>query len=75
MRWKALMYDTDTNDNTTIDNHYGFKTKKCPPQHKDLDKFEEELIEVMKKVPFHNVHNAFQEKLRNDIKLIREKFV
>ena len=26
----------------------------------------------MKKVSFHNVHNAFQEKLRNDIKSIRE---
>ena len=38
MRWKALMYDADTNDDTTTDNHYGFKTKKCPPQHKDSRK-------------------------------------
>ena len=32
MRWKALFFENES-ENTF---KYGFKTRKCPPQHKDL---------------------------------------
>ena len=43
LRWKALFFE---NEIETIFN-YGFKTRKCPPQHKDLMEFEDDLQKMI----------------------------
>ena len=39
MLWKALLFESET-DSTF---NYGFETRKCPSQHKDLMGFEVDL--------------------------------
>ena len=50
---------------------YDFKTRKCPPQHKDLIPFEENIANMTKKVSFTTTTNQFQNTLRNDIDHIK----
>ena len=47
---------------------YGFKTRKCPPQHKDLMEFEDDLQKMISNVQFRRVKNNFQNRLKNDIR-------
>ena len=39
MRWKALFFEIESESTFK----YGFKTRKCPPQHNDLMEFEDGL--------------------------------
>ena len=39
IRWKALFFENESESTFK----YGFKTRKCPPQHKDLMEFEDDL--------------------------------
>ena len=50
--------------------NYGFKTFKCPPQHPDLEKFENELLNLIQNISFKPVHDEFQKTLLDDIKKI-----
>jgi len=58
MRWKAFFFEqnkdknnTDhNNDDGSIDNNnFGFKSRKCPPQNEDLNNFETDVYEMIKK--------------------------
>ena len=50
---------------------YGFKTRKCPPQYKDLMEFEDDLQKMISNVQFRRVKNDYQNKLKNDIRSIQ----
>ena len=39
MRWKALFFENESK----ITFKYGFTTRNCPPQHKDLMEFDDYL--------------------------------
>ena len=62
MRWKALLFENETK---SIFN-YGFKIRKCPPQHKDLMKFEDHLQKIISIIQFRTVNNDFQNRLKDD---------
>ena len=32
--------------------HYGFKTRKCPPQSSELEAFERDMMEIINKLTF-----------------------
>ena len=57
MRWKAFFFERnededqdELNDEQNNQDHkYGFKSKKCPPQIEDMEKFEDDLLEMVKK--------------------------
>ena len=67
MQWKALFFENET-ENTL---KYGFKTRKCQPQHKDLMKFEDDLQKIISNVQFRRVNNGFQNRVKNDIRSIQ----
>ena len=46
MRWKALLFENESESTFK----YGFKTRKCPHQHKDLMEFEEDLQKMIPNV-------------------------
>ena len=74
MRWKAFFFDRneqDKNDATNNDN-FGFKSRKCPPQNSELDKFEADLLDMVHNIKFKNVNNKFQAKLNEDISKIKK---
>ena len=67
MRCKALFLENES-ESTFI---YGFKTRKCPPQHKDLMEFEDDLQKMISNVQFRRVKNDYQNRLKNDIRSIQ----
>ena len=71
MRWKAHLYESNFYEPTNSLNRI-FKTRDCPPQHKDLIQFEHDIIELIKSVTFRKLHNKFQNTLRNDINSIKK---
>jgi len=74
MRWKAFFYEksTDKKDqqNDDSNNKFGLKSRKCPPQNEDLDKFEEDLLEMVKNIKFRETYDEFQNQLNKDINRI-----
>ena len=64
MRRKALFFENESESTFKC----GFKTRKCPPQHKDLMEFEDDLQKMISNVQFRTVKNNFQNRLKNDIR-------
>ena len=72
MRWKAFFFDRKEEDSSDVvtNNSFGFKSRECPPQNNELDKFEADLLDMVHNVKFRNVNNKFQNKLNKDISKI-----
>lgn len=71
MRWKAFFSEqnkTDRNNNES--SHFGFKSKKCPPQNENLNNFEADVYDMIKNIEFRQVRDDFQDQLQHDIKRI-----
>ena len=79
MRWKAFFFMKDDDDSRrgnaeTTQNIYdddngnfGFKSRKCPPQIKELIPFEDDMLQMIDNLRFGKTSNQFQDKLKADI--------
>ena len=75
MRWKATHFNSnDSRDNIKEENTewYGLKSPYSPRQVKELIPFENDLVELIRNIKFRKIRNNFQEKLKQDIKLIKK---
>ena len=75
MRWKAIHFNNnDSTDNNIEDNTewYGLKSPYSPRQVKELIPFENDLVELIRNIKFRKIRNTFQEKLKEDIKLVND---
>ena len=52
---------------------YIFKSRQCPPQHKELLDFENNLLVLVKNITFRKVHNKFHDQLKKGIKSIAKQ--
>ena len=71
MRWKAVFFnseDSESNNDTFLNNNYRFRSKKTPPQDDLLKPFEEDLIELIRNIQFQSTSDSFLKKLNNDVK-------
>ena len=49
IRWKAFFFDQNSDDKEQVtDEKFGFKSRKCPPQNDEMDKFEADSTELSK---------------------------
>ena len=82
IRWKAFFFlkgsEKETNENNNIsatqnntDNNFGFKTKNTPPQCVELEKFEDDLLNLARNLQFKNTHSQFQNQLKSDVSRIK----
>ena len=71
MRRKAHLYE-NSGLNKSNPLNYIFKSRKSPPQHKDLIQFKNDLLELIKSVKFKNVKNRFLDQLHKDIPSIKK---
>ena len=56
-----------------IQSEYGkIRAKKTPRQVKELIPFENDLVELIRNMKFRKIKNSFHEKLKEDIKLIKD---
>ena len=69
MRWKVIYCNMKGSIKTET---YGLKSQKTPPPIKELEAFENDLIELVKNIKFRTVHNQLQRTLKSDIKLIQQ---
>ena len=53
------------------DDKYGFKSRKCHPQHEDLDRFEADLVDMVNNIQFRKTQDEFQTQLNKDIQRIK----
>lgn len=74
MRWKAFFFLTKNTDDATKET-YGFKSKRSPPHVKELNEFEDCILDMIQRVEFKtNTHpNDLQKKLSKDAKEIKEE--
>jgi len=75
MRWKAFFFLNKNSDDTTTKETYGFKLKRSPPHVKELNDFEDCMLDMIQRVEFkNNSHsNNLQKRLSKDVKEIREE--
>ena len=66
MQWKAHFYLKKDTSNIVYTN-YGFQTRNYPPQCKELQNFEKDLLDTIKLIKFRIVKDDFQRKLKEDI--------
>ena len=59
----VLRPQRDSNDVINNDSFGQFKSRKCPPQNSELDKFEADLLDMVHNIKFRKVNNKFQNKL------------
>ena len=74
IRWKAFFFDRNKQNNTdaTDNDNFAFKSRKCPPQNSELDKFEADLLDMVHNIKFRNVNNKIQINLNEDISKIKK---
>ena len=71
MRWEAHLYE-NSGLNASNPLNYIFKSRKCPPQHKDLTQFENGLLELIKIVKFKKLRTKFLDQLHKDMSSIKK---
>ena len=75
MRWKEIHFNNnDSRDNIKEENTkwYGLKSPYSPRQVNELIPFENDIVELIRNIKFRKIRNTFQEKLKEDIKLIKK---
>ena len=58
VRWKTHLYE-NIGLNTSNPLNYILKSRKSPPQHKDLMQFENDWLELIKGIKFKKLKNKF----------------
>ena len=73
MRWRAFFFLNPQTEGMTKET-YGFNSNRSPPHVKELDEFEDCMLEMIQRVEFKTNHhpNSLQRKLGKDLKEIRE---
>ena len=72
LRWKAYFYEnSDENNLEHVNNNYGFKSDRTPPQNKHLNEFENAMYDMVKNIEFQGNRNNFQSKLKDDLKKVK----
>ena len=49
---------------------FGFKSRKCPPQNDEMDKFEADLMDIVKNIKFRNATDNFLRSLKDINKIV-----
>ena len=50
---------------------FGFKSKNCPAQIKELQAFEKDILDKVKSIKFRNINNKFQYLMKADIAKVK----
>ena len=69
MEWAANIYLNPRSKTTK--NTFNFRSIKNPPKVKELVKFKNDMLKIVKNVQFKNRNNKFQRKLHDDVIKIR----
>ena len=51
--------------------HYGFNSRRCPPQIDELKSFEDDMVKLIGNIQFRRPRNNFQRTLQKDADYIK----
>lgn len=81
MWWKAHLHGNNSDERiqpthdadaeTETDDKYGFKSRKYPPRHEGLDRFQADLMDMVNNIQFRRHKKKFQTRLNKDIQRIK----
>lgn len=79
MRWKALFFLNNYNKgnnsenipDAVANNTFKLKSRKCPPQIKEMIEFETDLSKMIENIKFRHTNSNFQKKLTQDLQKIK----
>ncbi len=72
IRWKAYFFDKKPDEDGEQDRNFGFKTQKSPPPNTALTGFENDIYNLISNIKFKKVESEFQQKLKRDVKKIKD---
>ena len=74
MRWKVYFFLNTINCTEKEGREkYGFRTRNPRPPHiKEIDKFEAEMIGMVKEIKFRKMRNNIQQKMYEDMRRFKE---
>ena len=72
MRWRAHFF-LNPNPNKSRQEKFGLNTSNPPPSVKELKPLQDGLCELARNIKFREVKNKFQNKLKNDLKEIKNE--
>ena len=71
MRWKAFFHLKENGKNEMETENFGFKSKNCPLQCKELKNFEKDLYNIITCIKYRKSEDCFQTKMKEDISKIK----
>ena len=71
LRWRAFFFLNPKASSETKET-YGFNSRKTPPIVEELKEFENCMIDLAQSIEFKTRKNTFQQKLKMDIKSLKE---
>ena len=72
IRWKVFWEENKKKPQSQFET-YGFKTEKCAPKHKELNKFESDVVNLIHSLEYRPNTTKFQQKLLQDVKKIKKR--
>ena len=70
IRWKAHFF-MSSNVIECDKESFGFKSKNCPAQIKELEAFKKDLLDIIKSIKIRNINNKFQNLMKADITKVK----
>ena len=70
MRWKVHFFESGEK-NPGKAHKSKFKSRKCPPQVKELESFENDLVDMVRNIKFRKITNPFQRQMYENMETIR----
>ena len=71
MRWKAFFHLNKNDKNEIETEKFGFKSKNCPPQCKELQNLKKDLFNIISCIKYRESKDNFQTKMKEDISKIK----
>ena len=73
MRWRAFFFlrSDDEEVEQEEEEHYGFNSRRCPPQMDELKPFEDDIEKLIGNIQFRRPRDNFQKTLQRDSATIR----
>ena len=73
LRWKVFFSDQNQlSDYDDAEETFGFRTSNTPPQHPELNDFENDIYRLIGNVNFKDVKNSFQSQINRDIRDLKK---
>ncbi len=72
LRWKVFFFDQNQQNDNDGKETFGFRTPNTPPQHPDLNDFENDIYTLIGNIDFKDARNSFQSQLNHDIRELKK---